>query len=244
MLNIFICEDNTEQRKKFINIIDNIILSTDYDLNLKLSTNDPYELLNHINNLSSTGIYFLDIDLHSDINGIQLAEQIRHYDPRGFIVFITSHAEMSYLTFVYKVEAMDYIIKDNFNSIAERFKECIENAYSKYIGTNSNPENSISIKVDDRIINLLYDDILFFETSSTIHKIRIHCINRQIEFYGKMKVLESEVDKSFCRCHTSYLINTKKIKEIDKKSRIAYMINGEQCLISIRGLTSLLNSLS
>lgn len=240
MLNIYVCEDNLEQRKRFSTIINDLIKDSG-ELKLEISTSNPYELLDNLEKSNATGIYFLDINLHSSINGIQLAEKIRHYDPRGFIIFITSHAEMSYLTFVYKVEAMDYIIKDNYSNISERFRQCIDNALMKHKGRNTPLKQTFSVKVDDRIINIPYEDILFFETSSTIHKIRIHCYNRQVEFYGKMKNLEGLLDDTFYRCHTSFIINLNKIKEIDKTARIAYMINGEQCLISIRGLKAIIN---
>lgn len=237
MLNIFICEDSLEQRTHLKKIIENIILMENYDMNLALDTEDPYELLNTIKDSTSTGIYFLDLDLHSDINGIQLAEKIRQYDPRCFIIFITVHAEMSYLTFLYKVEAMDYIIKDNFNNIAQRVSECIKNAHDKYSAKATELQKVFSVKVDDKIINIAYDKILYFETSQTIHKIIIHCDNRQLEFYGQMKQLIKDlVDKRFCRCHTSFIVNKDKIKQIDKKNRIAHMINGDECLISTRGM--------
>ena len=54
-------------------------------------------------------------DLGADINGINLGEEIRQLDPTGYIIFITTHAELSHLTFKYKVEALDYIIKDDFS---------------------------------------------------------------------------------------------------------------------------------
>ena len=44
-----------------------------------------------------TVIYFLDIDLNSDMNGMKLAQQIRLFAPRGFIVFITAHSGLSAL---------------------------------------------------------------------------------------------------------------------------------------------------
>ena len=47
------------------------------------------------------------------------------------------------------------------------------------------------------------------------------------------------LDERFIRCHTSFIVNKDKIKEIDKKNRIAYMINGEECLISTRGIKNL-----
>ena len=239
MLKAFICEDNKKQREKLSKIIEDIILIENYDMDLGLSTSDPYELINSITGTTNTGIYFLDVDLHSDINGIQLAEKIREHDPRGFIIFITTHAEMSYLTFIYKVEAMDYIIKDNYNNIRQRVNDCIKNAHDKYKTKSSELQKIFSIKVEDKIVNIDYNDILFFETSSTIHKVILHSVNRQVEFYSKMKEVETSLDERFIRCHNSFIVNKDKIKEIDKKNRIAYMINGEECLISTRGIKNL-----
>ena len=54
-----------------------------------------------------------------------------------------------------------------------------------------------------------------------------------------MKEVENSLDERFIRCHNSFIVNKDKIKEIDKKNRIAYMINGEECLISTRGIKSL-----
>lgn len=242
MLKVFICEDNSIQENRFKKIINDIILIENYDMKIELSTSDPYEILDHLKTNRISGIYFLDVDLNSDINGIQLAEEIRKYDPRGFIVFVTSHAEMSYLTFVYKVEAMDYIIKDNYSNIRHRISDCIKSANDKYKITANNPQKIFSIKVNDKIVNVDLNDILFFETSSTIHKVILHCTNRQVEFYSKMKEIEKNLDSRFCRCHNSFIVNKEKIKEIDKKNRIAYMVNGEECLISTRGIKNLINT--
>jgi two-component system response regulator AgrA len=205
------------------------------DMKLALSTESPNDILDYLSNNEGTGLYFLDIDLKSTINGIQLAEKIREFDPRGFIVFITTHAEMSYLTFIYKVEAMDYIIKDNYDNIRERIHQCITNANTKYSSKTTELQKNFTIKVDDKIINVEYDKILFFETSKNIHKVVLHAENRQVEFYAQMKEIEDKLDSDiFYRCHKSFIVNKNKIKEIDVKNRIAYMSNGEECLISTR----------
>ena len=132
MLNVFICEDNTIERNKFEKIIKDIIMIENLDMDVSLSTGNPEDILSYLDNNSVSGLYFLDIDLKNKINGLKLAEKIREYDPRGFIVFVTTHTEMSYLTFIYKVEAMDYIIKDNYPNIRKRIHECILNANKKF----------------------------------------------------------------------------------------------------------------
>ena len=92
MLNIFVCEDNHIQRRTIVQIIQNIVLIEELDMQLVFDTANPYELLKKVKTCQYTGIYFLDIDLSSNINGMKLAQEIRLFDPRGFIIFITAHS--------------------------------------------------------------------------------------------------------------------------------------------------------
>ncbi len=85
MLNIFVCEDNDVQRRNIVEIIQNTVLIEELDMQLVLDAGDPYVLLEKVRTSQSTGVYFLDIDLSSNMNGMKLAQQIRLYDPRGFI---------------------------------------------------------------------------------------------------------------------------------------------------------------
>lgn len=242
MINIFVCEDNKEQREKFTKAIEDIIMIENFDMKMALSTKNPNDILEYLRNNEVSGLYFLDVDLKADINGIKLAELIREYDPRGFIVFVTTHAEMSYLTFIYKVEAMDYIIKDNYNNVKERIHQCIINANKKYSSKTTDLQKNFTIKVEDRIINIEYNKILFFETSTTIHKVVLHATDRQIEFYAKMKEIEDILDERFYRCHRSFLVNKDLIEEIDMSNRIIKMVNGEECLVSTRLVKKLLKN--
>jgi two-component system response regulator AgrA len=240
MLNIIICEDNEIQRNTIKKYIEDVIMIENLDMKFALCTESPEKTIEYLKNNEISGLYFLDVDLNSKLNGIKLAETIREYDPRGFIVFVTTHAEMSYLTFIYKVEAMDYIIKDKPEAVRERIHECILNAHKKYSSKATELQKNFSIKAEDKIINIEYNKILFFETSNVIHKVILHAVDRQIEFYAKMKDIETKLGDSFYRCHRSFLVNKDNIKEIDKNNRVAYMINGQECLIATRLLKGLL----
>ncbi len=242
MIKVFICEDNKKQREKFTETIRNIILMEDFDMNVALSTEKPDDIIDYLKDNDVSGLYFLDVDLKSHINGIKLAELIREYDPRGFIVFVTTHAEMSYLTFMYKVEAMDYIIKDNYDNVKERIHQCIVNANKKYSSKATNVQKNFTIKVNDRIITIEYNKILFLETSINIHKVVLHAIDRQVEFYAKMKDVEDKLDERFYRCHRSFLVNKDLIEEIDMSNRIIKMVNGEECLVSKRLVKNLIKN--
>ena len=239
MLNIFLCEDNEKQLKFLSDIIDKVILIENFDLHFQIATCNPYLILEEIDKMTGTGIYFLDIDLECDMNGLQLAQAIRKKDPRGFIVFVTSHSEMSYMTFTYKVEAMDFIIKDNPKELHNRIHQCIADAYHKYTAPQNLAQKTFTFHSGDKEYCIPLEDILFFDTSDVIHKIQLHTATKIIEFLGQLKDIEAALDSRFYRSHRSYLINLNHIKEIDRKNRIITMSNQETCLISANQLRNL-----
>ena len=239
MLDIFVCEDNAPQRRSVVQIIQNAVLIEELDMKLVLDTGDPYTLLEKVKTSQNTGIYFLDIDLNSDMNGMKLAQQIRLFDPRGFIVFITAHSELSYMTFQYRVEAMDFVLKDNPAEMKVKLRECLLKAMERYTLQTNKTHKVYTIEAGGRKISVDYDDILFFETSGNIHKVVLHAKDRQIEFSSSLKDLTSTLDNNFVRCHRSFLVNKKNIKEIDAKNRIIHFSNGETCLMSTRMMKGL-----
>ena len=239
MLNIFVCEDNAAQRRRIVQIIQNTVMIEELDMQLVLDAEDPYVLLNKVQTSQNTGVYFLDIDLNSDMNGMKLAQQIRLFDPRGFIIFITAHSELSYMTFQYRVEAMDFVLKDNPAEAKVKIRECLLNAMERYSLQTNKTHKVYTIETGGRKISIDYDDIFFFETSGNIHKVILHAKDRQIEFSGTIKELTNTLGGSFVRCHRSFLVNKNNIKETDAKNRIIYFANGETCLMSTRMMKEL-----
>lgn len=215
------------------------------DMQIVRATQDPYDILKDISTAENIGLFFLDIDLNSDLNGLTLAQRIRQMQPRCFIIFITSHSEMSFLTFQYKVEALDFIIKDNTEHIKSKIHECLLDVQNKYTSLNNNINRTFVITQNDKSIAIDFNDIIFFETSSNIHKIILHAEKRVIEFTGQLKDIEQKLDYRFYRCHKSFIINKDNISSVDYKDSIVYMKNGENCPISVRlkkGLKKLMES--
>lgn len=239
MLEVYICEDNKAQLDTILKSIKNIILIEDFDMNVVIATQDPYDVIKYLKQKKSTGIYFLDVELKSDINGIELAKEIRKYDSRGFIIFITTHDEMTPITFKYKVEALDYIVKDDFNKIYNRIKEALLNANDKFSKANKDIEEYYHVKKTDKIINVEFKKILYFETSSVSHKIILHAEDRQIEFYGNLNSIERDLDKRFYKCHKSFIVNKDKISIVDKKNKIIHFKDGQKCYASVRKIKGL-----
>ncbi len=194
MIHIYICEDNQTQLESFQKYISDSVMIEELDMQIALATRSPQELLDAVFADKNTGLFFLDIELNSEMNGLTLAQQIRRIQPRCFIIFITSHLEMGFLTFQYKVEALDFIIKNSPEQIKSRIHECLLDVDRKYTSLN-NRQNTFIIHQNNRYTAFSYDEIIFFETSGNIHKMILHARNRVIEFTGQLKDMEKELKK-------------------------------------------------
>lgn len=212
----------------------------DNGVDVILATSNPDEVLSYIEH-QRADCFFIDIDLKHSTNGMDLATRIRQEDPICSIVFVTTHSEMSFLTFIYKIAALDFIIKDDFDMLKSRLLSTLQEAYSRYqkIGEQTTVKK-LQIKVLGQTRNIDYQDIYFFEASPNLHKIILHLANEQIEFYGRLKSYE-ELSDEFYRCHKSFIVNKTHIETIDTKTRLITMTNGGVCFASNRLIKGLLS---
>lgn len=133
MIPIYICEDRKEQLDAIVRIIENFIFINSFDMEIKGCFQEPDMLIACIKrNEPVTGLYFLDIDLKSDMDGVKLAEIIREYDARAFIVFITTHEEMAMYTLKKRVEPLDFIIKGT-SDFASQIEKCLKNTLKNFL---------------------------------------------------------------------------------------------------------------
>ncbi|KIX90516.1 histidine kinase [Staphylococcus microti] len=235
-MKILICEDDPKQRARMESIINQYIMIEEKPMEIEISTDDPYELLEASKNMTDIGCYFLDIQLESDINGIKVGSEIRKHDPIGNIIYVTSHSELTYLTFVYKVAAMDFIFKDDPDQLRKRVFDCLETAFNRLnLLTKEEAVETLELKRGSGSEYVHYDDVMFFESSPKSHRLIAHLDNRQIEFYGNLKEL-TQVDQRFFRCHNSFVLNRHNIANVDPKARTVHFKNGELCYVSVRNI--------
>lgn len=234
MIDIYIYENDTALLSLFSQAIENFILIDELDMNLRLATNHPSDILDKASSSKNTCLFFLNIDLNIDMNGLILAQTIRKLQPLCFIVFITSHSEKIFMTFQYKIEALDFIIKDTYDKMRSKIHECLLDVVDKYAAANSYLLKTFVIPLDQRRIIINYNDILFFKTSKYFHKIILYAKTRTIEFPAQLKEVELQLEEPFFRCHRSYLINTTQISEVDFQTGMITMTDGQLCPISSR----------
>ena len=239
MIDIFICEDNLIQRAKLETIINNYLLMSDLNMKLTLSTDNPDDLLTYLELHPQTkGVYFLDVDLNHQLDGIQLGAKIRDLCVDGKIIYITTHGELAPLTFKYKVEAMDYIAKDHPAEMQRRIIEALEQAHKHYVSERKVLDDRIRLEVGHQVRLFEMQEIMFIETSTFSHKLILHLSNSLIEFYGKITEIE-QLSPEFIRVHKSFVANRQNIIHIDRQKRTLTFRNGETCWASIRQIANL-----
>jgi two-component system, LytTR family, response regulator AgrA len=236
LLNIIICEDNKEQRMKIEAYIKASIDENQYDCKIVKSTNNPFEVIEYSkSHIDDANVYFFDVDLKDKINGIEAAAEIRKVDINCYFIFITGHSEYSMMTFEYKLKALDYIDKADFENLNNRINECLETVtreHRKIVDNNQRAGELLTIKSGTRVYNVPLKDVIYIETISS-HKVKLHSLNSDIEYYALLKdVMEDLCERDFCRIHKAYIVNIKHVEEFNYKEMYALMDNGDHCQLS------------
>ena len=92
-MNIVVCEDEEIIRKKVELHVNKLSLKSDTRFNIVLSTGDPDEVFEYINN-NPVDTLILDIDLkRPDTDGIKLGNKLRELDKNIIIIFLSSRLE-------------------------------------------------------------------------------------------------------------------------------------------------------
>jgi len=235
MIPIHLCDDDTRILQTLTSIINNNIIIQDYDMKIICATTDPLELVQRVKENNQRSVYFLDVDLkHEKYDGFILAKQIRKVDTRGFIIFVTTHEELMFETFKYRLEAMSYLIKDD-SSLEKQIRHCLEDIHNLIIAESKDTNSYYTVRVADHTYQLPVNDILYFETSTNSHHVAVHMTNRRLEFRGNLKAVEAELDSSFLRVHRSFLVNSQHVASVSNTENTVTLDNGTTCFLSRKG---------
>lgn len=231
MLRIYILEDDILQQCRIEKIIKNIIDKKSLRCHAPDIFGKTEQLLEAISERGSHQLFFLDIAIKDDDRrGLEVAKEIRKKDPHATIVFITSHSELMPITFQYMVSALDFIDKAlNSDYFYRHIESAIEYAIDKMGLTVS--ENSFHFETSMAQVQVPFNKILYFETSSIVHKVVLHTVDERLEFYATISEIE-KTDNRLYRCYKSFIVNPKNITKIDKENKIVIFGNGDSCLVS------------
>lgn len=222
MLQIFIIENDDIFRKTVNKYVHQVILKQDMKAKIIYSGKNITEFMKALKSSdeNSFNLYFLDIDLDDGDDGITLSREIRNIDYNGNVVFITGHEEYARKTLEFNIKPLDYVVKGNIFDVKKNIDKCIKISYEESLINKTKllgMPKFLSIKNGLNVKRISVNDILYVETVD--RKLIIYTETDRIEFNGKLKDVGEELDNLcdhfFC-CHRSFIVNTKKIKEIRK----------------------------
>lgn len=155
------------------------------------------ELIEYLKEKGHIDVLFLDIEPVT-CAGIKIGKYIREtlLDYETKLVYISD--EPGDVMPIFETEPMDFLVKP-----IKRAK--VENVLSRFLKQQMEREKVFTYKEKYGDAMLPYGSIWYFQSMG--HKILIHMLEGQKEFYGKLTDVEAIVPDYFVRIHKSYLVN-------------------------------------
>ncbi|GAB6983159.1 LytR/AlgR family response regulator transcription factor [Prevotella dentasini] len=158
---------------------------------------------------------FIDINM-PDLNGLDF---VRSLAMHPLVVFTTAYSD--YAVEGYKVDAVDYLLKpfseDDLRQAAQKVKRQYELEHQEPVVISMPDEDdAIFLKTDHKVVRIKTGDIRYIEGMSEYMKIYIDGKQRPLIVLLSMKKMEERLPDSFMRVHRSWIVNLKKIQEVNK----------------------------
>ena len=216
MLNFVLCDDNLNIVKKLKEMLEILFVKNDIDAKVGFYTDKPEKVLEY-ENQNTVDVLILDINLNSNISGIDLAEKIRKHNKKVYIIFSTGHLEYSLVA--YSVKTFDYLPKP---ITLERLEVTLNRLLDDLNSSSSNNFIKLNNKtiINEKEINYIKKDgmKLIFCTG-----------NKNYETYSSFNKIESLLPDNFVRCHKSYIANTNTIQNININDNTILFNNDLYC---------------
>lgn len=132
--------------------------------------------------------------------------------------------------FDYQIAALDLIDQGQADSLFHQAIRASLAFASRYL-TRDNLHNSLTFETAHATYSVPFHEILFFETTPTIHKLCLHTLTDTFEFYGQLNKIAAS-DQRLFKCHKSYVVNPENVLHLDKENGLAHFNNKETCYVS------------
>lgn len=218
MIKIAIVEDDINEQKRIEDYLLRLEKEIDTKIVMKIFSNGEKFLFDFA--YGAYDLIFMDIELSSKINGVEVCKELRKIDEQVSLIFMTSLVQFALEG--YKVNAIDYIVKpvdyENFN---KHVRHVIEDL------SNKNLDKIIITSEGTKVVQLI-KDIYYVEVTN--HQLNFHTSKGEIKSYGSLKdVKETLLNHGFSLCNSCFLVNLDYVERIDGYS---VYVKGEELLIS------------
>ncbi len=214
----FIVLDNDIEE---LNTIIKIIKEVDREGIIKTFKKVDRSFLKEISNTDMPKIYILDIELDSDISGINAARLIRKNDYNSEIIFITNHDKMFESAHRSVYETFDFIEK--FHNFKSRLKKDLT-----IIINHKRSPKYFKFQTNNVELNICYDRILYIYRDTAERKAVIVTNNNEYKINLKLNEMDKYLDSRFKKCHRSCIVNSEHIEFKDYKKGYFKLDNGKE----------------
>lgn len=230
---IIICDDEEILAKKLKDKIEIALqnIKEDNPKYQKLKTNiavftDALRLIGYTQVTDiSEAIFFLDIELDQDQNGVNIAEKIRQSNPNAQIIFVTAYNRYAPLTYRRRIGAIDYINKSESNTeIMKRLNETLFGAFENLENAENAANNQFLYKIGRRTQTINQSDVLYIMNSSIQHKVVMLTKHGEAEFRGNISKIKAE-NSFLMQISQSCLINPENVIAIDTRKKHILLSN-------------------
>lgn len=218
MINIAVLDDELKFIYDYENKIPEILKKNNIEGGLILATNSTSKFLDAVKS-NKVNLCILDIDLKSNITGMNIANELRKEDYPCDIIFMTGHYE--YIKEAFDVQAFNFIQKPGWDELERNILKLSNEDLKR------NSKRTVGIKCGFDVIFINFDTILCIEHIGT--KTTIHTTTGRYDTYEGLEDLINRIsDKRFIRCHRSVFININYLQKIDIKNREIILTDGSQ----------------
>ena len=218
MLNFIICDDNIHILNKLSKMLESIFIKHNFEANIAFTSTTANEVLDFVNS-NKTDVLILDINLKSNITGLELARKVRETNKNCYIIFTTGHLE--YAIVAYKLKTFDYLPKP---ITSERLEDTIVRLFEDISGL---PKKYI--KIDNKNTMVDENEIQYIKRDGM--KLVFHTTNKDYEVYTSFNKIMDILPSNFVRCHKSYVANINKIANIEPITNTIFFENNSFCPI-------------
>lgn len=157
---------------------------------------------------------FVDINM-PDLNGLDFVKSL---EQPPMVVFTTAYSE--YAVEGYKVDAVDYLLKpfgmEEMKKTADKLRKQYDLLHATQV-SGVDDDNAIYIKTDYKIVRIEISNIKYVEAMSEYLRIYTYDSPKAIVALLSMKKMDEHLrNHKFMRIHRSYIINLRRIKEVNR----------------------------
>ena len=240
-MEIYIIEDSIAFRSRLVKLLDEIhdpFLFEDWEV---ITVTNIFSI--NTLNIQNDSFFFIDVDLKSTINGIDIGSEIRSINAECFIIFLTSHADLGRNMINSKIYPTSYLVKtDNQQTLSLEISNVLTDIQLEVKNSSRNGKQ-IVLTNQSQSIGYQIKDILYLTTSSGM-KNTLLITTTYGEFFidGKITQIKKKFElDGFYIGLKSYIINLSAIKSIDHSIGFVYFQNDTILELNTPSARKLLN---